>query len=109
MNLNAAVQYSLLVKLAEAVPPGQTVYKPGDVINITYNTINVNYTVITTFYGDDLATDVNPARNPDRVVWFRRPSRFDLPAAGNGGHRGNWIKQRNEETEKNDSVSLLLL
>jgi hypothetical protein len=62
VNLNAAIQYGLLVKLAEAVPPDQTVYKPGDVINITYDTINLNYTVLTTFYGNDLATDANPER-----------------------------------------------
>ena len=62
VNLNAAIQNGLLVKLAEAVPPGQTVYNPGDVINIAYDAINVNYTVIKTFYGNDLATDANPAR-----------------------------------------------
>ena len=62
LNVNVAIQYARLALLAEQVPPNQTVYKPGDVINVTYDAINVNYTVVTTFYGNDLATDVNPAR-----------------------------------------------
>ena len=62
MNLNVAIQYARLVKIAEEVPPDTSVYKPGDNVNVTYDTINVNYTVVTTFYANDLATDVNPGR-----------------------------------------------
>src|ERR1700722_305429 len=69
VNLNAAILYGLLVKLAEAVPPDQTVYRPGDIFNITYDTININYTVVATFYGNDLATDANPERG-DQIVSF---------------------------------------
>ncbi|HLH39586.1 MAG TPA: lipase family protein [Bryobacteraceae bacterium] len=58
----AAIHYALLVKLAEAVAPNQIVYNPGDVIHIAYDAINVNYTVVTTFFGNDLATDLNPLR-----------------------------------------------
>ncbi|MGD1095618.1 MAG: lipase family protein [Bryobacteraceae bacterium] len=54
-----AIQYGILVQKAEAVPTNQTVYNPGDVINVTYGSINVNYAVVTTFYGNDLATDIN--------------------------------------------------
>jgi len=61
-NPRVAIQYAMLVLKAEAVLPGETVYKPGDVINIAYDAINVNYTVLTTFYGNDLATDVDRAR-----------------------------------------------
>jgi Lipase (class 3) len=61
-NLNLAVQYACLAKIAEEVPPNKTVYNPGDIINVTYDAINVNYTVVMTFYGNDLATDANPAR-----------------------------------------------
>ncbi|MGA7180664.1 MAG: lipase family protein [Thiobacillaceae bacterium] len=61
-DLNLAIQYAYLVKIAEAVPPNQTVYSPGDVINVTYGVINIDYTVVATVYGNDLATDVNPAR-----------------------------------------------
>jgi hypothetical protein len=64
---NVAIQYGILVKDAEAVPPAQTVYNPGAVINVTYGAINVNYEVVTTFYGNDLATDINPGRALDIV------------------------------------------
>ena len=57
-----AIQYALLVQKAEAVPNDQTIYKPGDVINISYDAINVSYTVVTTFYGNDLATDADKAK-----------------------------------------------
>ena len=57
-----AIQYGILVQKAEAVPPAETVYNPGDIINVAYGAINVNYKVVTTFFGNDLATDVNPGR-----------------------------------------------
>jgi Lipase (class 3) len=66
-DLNVAIEYGILVKDAEAVPPPQTVYNPGAVINVTYGAINVNYDVVTTFYGNDLATDINPGRALDIV------------------------------------------
>jgi len=62
-----AIQYALLVADAEAVPPNQVVYNPGAVINVAYGAINVNYTVVTTFFGNDLATDLNPGRATDIV------------------------------------------
>ncbi len=62
-----AIQYAMLVQKAEDVPPGQTVYNPGDAINVLYDAINVNYTVVSTFYGNDLATDANPGRTLDIV------------------------------------------
>ena len=68
-DLKEAIEYALLVKSAEDVPPGQTVYHPGDIITITYDTINVDYTVVTTIYANDLATDVNPLRS-DQIVSF---------------------------------------
>lgn len=61
-DLKLAIQYAYLVKVAEAVPPNQTGYNPGDVINVTYGVINIDYRVVATIYGNDLATDVNPAR-----------------------------------------------
>ena len=36
VDLETAVQKALLVKLAENVPLGRTVYKPDDIIEITY-------------------------------------------------------------------------
>jgi len=64
-----AIQYGMLVAKAEAVPPDQTQYNPGDTINITYDAINVNYTVVTAFYGNDLATEINPGR-AQQIVSF---------------------------------------
>ena len=60
LDPNVGIQFAMLVQDAENVPPDQTVYQPGNVINVTYDAINVNYTVVTTFYGNDLATDANP-------------------------------------------------
>ena len=68
-DLKEAIEYALLVKSAEDVPPGQTVYHPGDIITISCDTINVDYTVVTTIYANDLATDVNPLRT-DQIVSF---------------------------------------
>jgi len=62
-----AIQYGILVQKAEAVPPAQTVYNPGDMIHVTYDAINVDYEVVTTFFGNDLATDIKPARALDIV------------------------------------------
>jgi hypothetical protein len=55
-----AIHYGMLVQKAEAVPPDQTVYNPGAVINVAYDAIDVNYAVVTTFYGNDLATQLHP-------------------------------------------------
>jgi hypothetical protein len=68
-DLNQAIKYGLLVKVAEDVPPGQTVYQPGDTVSVTYGSMTIAYTVITTIYGNDLATEVNPLRM-DQIVSF---------------------------------------
>jgi hypothetical protein len=68
-DLNKAIQYALLVKVAEAVSPNATIYKPGDTISVAYATINLNYTAVTTFYANDLATDLNPLR-ANQIVSF---------------------------------------
>ena len=62
------IHYASLVKMAESVSPAATLYTPGMQIPLTYGTsVNVTYTVMTTFYGNDLATDKNPARGNDVV------------------------------------------
>jgi hypothetical protein len=65
--ISSAIQYALLVELAEAVPPDKTMYRSGDPIDIAYNGTNVSYAALTTFYGNDLATGVNPSRGQDIV------------------------------------------
>jgi pimeloyl-ACP methyl ester carboxylesterase len=56
------IQYAMIALKAEAVPPAQTAYNPGDVINVAYDPINVTYSVVTSFYGNDLATEARPGR-----------------------------------------------
>ena len=68
-DMNRAIQYAILVKVAEAVTPSDTVYKPGDNISVSYDAINLDYTVVTTFYANDLATDLNPLR-ASQIVSF---------------------------------------
>ena len=68
-DVNTLIQYATLVKLAEGVPPNQTVFTPGKVFNVSYGPVNVDYTAAMTFYGNDLATDANPAR-ATQVVSF---------------------------------------
>jgi hypothetical protein len=68
-DLNDAIKYALLVKAAEDVSPDQTAYQPGDTINVSHDTFNVNYAVVTTIYANDLATDVDPMRT-DQIVSF---------------------------------------
>src|SRR5208282_1051090 len=70
-DLRQAIQYALLVKAAEDVPPDQTVYKLGDSIPIAYDAINVTYSVVTTIYGNDLATDISVSQaRPIGIVSF---------------------------------------
>jgi hypothetical protein len=68
-DFNDAIKYALLVKAAEDVPPDQTAYQPGDTINVSHDAFNVGYTVVTTIYANDLATDVHPMRT-DQIVSF---------------------------------------
>jgi len=63
------IQYALLVQAAEAVAPDQTVYTPGTAIPVSYGALNITYTAVATFYGNDLATEVNPLR-AEKIVSF---------------------------------------
>ncbi len=67
MDLNQAIQFGLLVKAAEAVLPATLANAAGQVINISYGPINVDYKVVTTIYGNDLATDTSPEAGNDIV------------------------------------------
>lgn len=66
-DFTLAIQYGILVEKAEAVSPAQTAFNPGDPITVVYDALNVKYEVITTFFGNDLATDANPDRNLEVV------------------------------------------
>jgi hypothetical protein len=67
MDLNQAIQFGLLVNAAEAVLPGTLANAAGQAINISYGPINVDYKVVTTIYGNDLATDTSPEAGKDIV------------------------------------------
>jgi hypothetical protein len=54
INWNTAIQYALLVKLAESVEPAGS-YGPDQITEIT----NAGYSFLQTLYGDDLATDID--------------------------------------------------
>jgi Lipase (class 3) len=62
MDYTRAIQFGLLAKAVEDIPPANLANTAGQNINISYGEINVSYKVISTFYGNDLATDLNPGR-----------------------------------------------
>src|SRR5580700_7482650 len=55
INWNTAMQYAVLVKIAESVAPTSS-YGPNEIGAIA----NAGYTFLQTLYGDDLATDIDP-------------------------------------------------
>lgn len=55
INWNTAIQYAVLVKIAESVAPTSS-YGPNEIGAIG----NAGYTFLQTLYGDDLATDMDP-------------------------------------------------
>ena len=55
INWNTAIQYAVLVQIAESVAP-KAAYSPADVAKIQA----AGYKMVETVYGDDLATDVDP-------------------------------------------------
>jgi hypothetical protein len=69
MDLNRAIQFGLLVKAAEDVPPSNAANAAGQTIPATYDPNNIGYKVVTTIYGNDLATDMNPGRG-NQIVSF---------------------------------------
>ena len=75
MDLNRAIEYAQLVNAAYAIQPATLVNSAGAVINVGGSA----YTVVTTIYACDLATDLNPDRSKDQVSiglilqrWYRK-------------------------------------
>jgi Lipase (class 3) len=58
MDLNCAVKFAQLVNAAYAVDPGNEASLAGQVINAG----GMSYTVVTSVFANDLATEMNPAR-----------------------------------------------
>ena len=69
MDLNQAIQFGLVVKAAEAVPPANTAAAAGQALPAAYDPNNVSYKVVGTILGNDLATTMNPGRG-NRIVSF---------------------------------------
>jgi hypothetical protein len=63
MDLNRAIGFAQLVNAAYAVAPNDLGNSAGKVINAG----GVAYTVVTTIYANDLATDMNPTRTLQQV------------------------------------------
>jgi hypothetical protein len=69
MDLNQAIQFGLLEKGAEDVLPGNLANAAGKPVPAQYDLLNIGYKVVTTIYGNDLATDMNPERG-NKIVSF---------------------------------------
>jgi len=67
MDIIQSIVFGQLVAAAEAVEPNDLANKAGTIVNSSYDSVNIDYKVVTTFYGNDLATDTNPARGDDIV------------------------------------------
>ena len=63
MDLNKAIEFAQLVNAAYAIPPDNLANSAGKAL-IAGDTA---YTVVTTIYANDLATDINPGRGNNEV------------------------------------------
>jgi Lipase (class 3) len=63
MDFNTAIGYARLVNKAYEILPGDLSNSAGKILTVGA----VNYTVVTTIYANDLATDMNPGRGDDEV------------------------------------------
>jgi hypothetical protein len=63
MNLSGAIEFAQLVNATYAIGPSDLVNSAGKTIPAG----GITYTVVTTIYANDLATDMNPTRGNDRV------------------------------------------
>lgn len=63
MNLSEAIEFGQLVNAAYAIPPGDLVNSAGKALTASGKA----YTVVTTIYANDLATEMNPGRGNQRV------------------------------------------
>ncbi len=64
MDLNKAIEYAQLVNAAYAIKPDNLANSAGTAIQPRSGN---SYTVVTTIYANDLATDMNPTRGNDLV------------------------------------------
>ena len=63
LDATRAIQFGQLVNATYATPPGDLTNRAGQALSAG----GVDYTIVTTIYANDLATDMNPARVDDEV------------------------------------------
>ncbi|OBH56952.1 lipase family protein [Mycobacterium sp. E2479] len=63
LNVTKAIQFAQLVNATYATPPGDLTNKAGQALSAG----GVDYTVVTTIYANDLATDMDSSRADDEV------------------------------------------
>jgi hypothetical protein len=63
MDFNTAIGYAQLINKAYDILPGDLTNSAGKILTVGA----VNYTVVTTIYANDLATDMNPGRGDHEV------------------------------------------
>ena len=68
-NLNTAIYLGLLEKDAASIPPTDLNNTAGKILTANYGTTTIDYKVVTTIYGNDLATDLN-LRRGEQIVSF---------------------------------------
>jgi lipase (class 3) len=67
LDLNAMVHFAQVVKAAYAIAPENLSNSVGQTITVSLGGASTSYTVITTVYANDLATEMNPLRGTRRV------------------------------------------
>ncbi|HWY58278.1 MAG TPA: lipase family protein [Terriglobales bacterium] len=69
MDLKRAIQFGLLVKAAENIPPANIANAAGQTLPATYDPDDIGYKIVSTIIGNDLATNINPERG-HQIVSF---------------------------------------
>jgi hypothetical protein len=67
LDLNTMVHFAQVVKAAYAIAPENLSNSAGQTITVSLGGASTSYTVITTIYANDLATEMNPLRGTRRV------------------------------------------
>lgn len=67
MDPNKAIQFGQLVQAAYAIPPSDLSNRAGMSVDTAFDPLGLGYQIITTIFGCDLATDMNPNRGNNLV------------------------------------------
>jgi hypothetical protein len=66
MDISVAIQFGQLVNAAYAAPPEDLTNRVGEEVDVGPSSGTAAYKVISTIYGNDLSTDMNPSRGQNR-------------------------------------------